>query len=378
MSQDLRDPVVPEEAEEPAEERQEEVRAHRLPPVAYPVLGLVFGTVMVWAFSRILLATSETELEILGVTVSGKILTALIGLLMATNVLVASALVAYGQRVRRRPVSMPLIVASGLILIGGGAAANTVIGTGEGHGGGEAAQVVNLVAVGIEFDQDQLAVAPGEPVELVLENQDAGIPHNFALYQSEDATQSLFVGEIFNGVATQTYRLEPPPPGEYFFRCDVHPTTMVGTLTVAEGAEPAEGGSPGEGGQGEPGAGGEPGGEGEGGGQPGGEGAAGGGQVGAGDAVTVVAKEISFAPTELSATAEGGRVTIRLDNQDVGIPHNVAVFDGSDATGPVLFRGEIFEGPATMDYTFEAAPGTYFFLCDVHPQEMTGTLTVTG
>jgi plastocyanin len=38
----------------------------------------------------------------------------------------------------------------------------------------------------------------------------------------------------------------------------------------------------------------------------------------------------------------------------------------------------VITGPAATEYTFEAPPpGTYFFLCKIHPTQMTGALTVT-
>jgi plastocyanin len=76
-------------------------------------------------------------------------------------------------------------------------------------------------------------------------------------------------------------------------------------------------------------------------------------------------------------TPAGGKVEIHFQNQDTQ-PHNVAVFDGPDATAPALFHGDITDPGASSDYSFEAPPpGTYFFHCDVHPT-MQGTLTVGG
>jgi plastocyanin len=90
----------------------------------------------------------------------------------------------------------------------------------------------------------------------------------------------------------------------------------------------------------------------------------------------VVAQGTAFQPTEVPVKG-GGQVTIHFDNRDAGIPHNIAVFQGADASAPLVFRGDLVTGPATKDYTFTAPPpGTYFFHCDVHPTQMTGTITV--
>ncbi|HSW42401.1 MAG TPA: cupredoxin domain-containing protein, partial [Patescibacteria group bacterium] len=61
-------------------------------------------------------------------------------------------------------------------------------------------------------------------------------------------------------------------------------------------------------------------------------------------------------------------------NNDAGIPHNVAIHEGSP-TGPAVWVGEIFNGVETRTYDVPALPaGTYGFICTVHPT-MTGTLT---
>jgi plastocyanin len=89
----------------------------------------------------------------------------------------------------------------------------------------------------------------------------------------------------------------------------------------------------------------------------------------AGDAVTIVAKDIRFATPQVSVPA-GKPVTIQFDNQD-GAPHNIAI---KDASGAPVFKGDIVAG-ATVTYQVPAlAAGTYTFICEVHP-DMQGTIT---
>ncbi len=94
----------------------------------------------------------------------------------------------------------------------------------------------------------------------------------------------------------------------------------------------------------------------------------------AGDAIAISALGIAFEQSEVSAPADTPFV-IRFDNKDAGIPHNVEI---KDPMGMSVFKGEIFNGPAQMDYQVQAlAAGTYPFICTVHPN-MVGTLKVGG
>jgi len=90
-----------------------------------------------------------------------------------------------------------------------------------------------VMAMESVFDADCLAAPAGKPFEIVFDNMDAGIPHNVAIYTDEGAGTPLFVGEVFNGPDVVTYDVPALDAGTYFFRCDVHPTTMTGTFVVA-------------------------------------------------------------------------------------------------------------------------------------------------
>jgi plastocyanin len=90
--------------------------------------------------------------------------------------------------------------------------------------------------------------------------------------------------------------------------------------------------------------------------------------------LTLVAQNIAFDKTELATPADTP-FQIDFDNEDASIPHNVAIHEGS-GSGPEVFKGEIFPGPAKK--TYDVPPlkaGAYAFICSVHPT-MAGTLTV--
>ena len=90
----------------------------------------------------------------------------------------------------------------------------------------------------------------------------------------------------------------------------------------------------------------------------------------AGAGLAVVAKNLVFEQTTLTAAADTA-FQIDFDNQD-SAPHNIAI---KDASGAEKFKGEIITG-TKITYNVAALPaGAYTFWCEVHPN-MTGTLTV--
>ncbi len=89
--------------------------------------------------------------------------------------------------------------------------------------------VLRISALNITFDTDSLSAPADTAFQIEFANNDAGIPHNVEIKDANG--QSLFQGEIFNGVDTRTYDVPALPAGSYTFICTVHPN-MTGTLTV--------------------------------------------------------------------------------------------------------------------------------------------------
>jgi plastocyanin len=92
--------------------------------------------------------------------------------------------------------------------------------------------VLQLRASALKFDKNALAATAGAPVNIQLDNADAGVLHNFALYNNASASQRIFVGELTTGPAVTNYKFTAPNAGTYFFRCDVHPDLMTGSFTT--------------------------------------------------------------------------------------------------------------------------------------------------
>jgi plastocyanin len=97
-------------------------------------------------------------------------------------------------------------------------------------------QEVTIVARNVLFDLDTITVKAGAQVKLTVDNQDKGVPHNWALYESEEAATRgeppIASTAVETGPVVQELTFPAPEPGEYFFRCDVHPTTMAGKFIV--------------------------------------------------------------------------------------------------------------------------------------------------
>lgn len=105
---------------------------------------------------------------------------------------------------------------------------------------------------------------------------------------------------------------------------------------------------------------------------PAGSAPAGGGTSGE-TTVRVKAQNLAFDTQQIQAPS-GQAFIIEFDNEDQGVPHNIAI---KDANGAVAFKGEIFTGPGQRTYQVSGlSKGTaYTFMCEVHPT-MTGTVVV--
>ena len=92
--------------------------------------------------------------------------------------------------------------------------------------------------------------------------------------------------------------------------------------------------------------------------------------------IDLVAANIAFNLQTITVPA-GARVTINFDNRDAGVPHNFALYRDSSAQQSI-YIGQTIDGRAEITYTFDAPtePGSYFFRCDPHPAQMTGTFIV--
>jgi plastocyanin len=101
------------------------------------------------------------------------------------------------------------------------------------------------------FSTNCLAVIPDTAFTVAFDNQDAGVPHNWELFKdpaySTRAGGAASPSDIITGPDQVSYDVDALQAGTYFFRCDVHPTTMTGQLLVAkagQGPQPGPSASP--------------------------------------------------------------------------------------------------------------------------------------
>jgi plastocyanin len=94
--------------------------------------------------------------------------------------------------------------------------------------------------------------------------------------------------------------------------------------------------------------------------------------------INLVAQNIAFNLTDITVPA-GSQVVITFTNMDLGIPHNLDVFQAGGGAKWSIFTGHSITGVSTIVYKFTvptvAAP--YKFQCDFHPLQMYGNFIVT-
>jgi plastocyanin len=218
-----------------------------------------------------------------------------------------------------------------------------VEGGGAGGGGGPR---IAVAAANIAFDTDRIELPADTPATIVFDNQDAGVQHNISIYTDDTLAEPLFQGELVTGPATVEYAIPPLPPGEYYFRCDVHPN-MSGVVVVGGGGPTTAPSGPTGTASAPP----------------------------AGEVTTeVTAQGIAFDTAEIVLPANTAS-TIRFVNNDSGVQHNIVIAT-DESLAQTLFEGQIITGPDQIDYEVPPLePGTYYFVCIVHPN-MNGTVVV--
>jgi cytochrome c oxidase subunit II len=94
---------------------------------------------------------------------------------------------------------------------------------------------ITLTAQHISWDKKCIAAVAGKPIQITINNKDAGVAHNFAIWQSSSLKKRLYQTPNVTGPATKTFTAPALPAGKYYFQCDVHGPAMSGTLIIGKG-----------------------------------------------------------------------------------------------------------------------------------------------
>jgi plastocyanin len=190
--------------------------------IVIPVGALVLVAAVTIGFSQVLLA------------IPGEAATA-VALVTALNVLGACAVIAT-KRLSQTAIAELLIVVLypviiGIVIAQVGVGEGTA-GAEEGSGGGGVA-TDTITASGTAFDAAEIRLEKGQKTEFTLVNEDT-VQHNIVIFESADeaAGKTLFEGDLVDGGSEETYSFPKLPKGEHFFHCEVHPTSMNGTVVV--------------------------------------------------------------------------------------------------------------------------------------------------
>jgi plastocyanin len=291
-------------------------RESLLLPILIPVGGLAVIVVVLYAFSRVLLSIKPNAATA-------------VAFAAAAGVMAVAAFVASRKRVTGAALGAFVGAAAGIAMLAGGVAI-AVIGPPE-----EEVEPFHALLAAPEgaasegFSTDALQVEADAPIDLEFDNQDPSVGHNVQIFDGpDDSAASLFQGEVITGPDETTYHVPPLAEGEFFFHCEVHPTTMTGTITAAKGAS----------------------------------------------GIKVVAKDTAFDTKEIKLPADAPS-KLTFDNEDP-FAHNLAIYTDETASGEPLFTFEPFPGPATKTFDVDPiAEGEYYFHCDIHPN-MNGTVVV--
>ncbi|HVL53127.1 MAG TPA: cupredoxin domain-containing protein [Vitreimonas sp.] len=92
---------------------------------------------------------------------------------------------------------------------------------------------VTVVAETAErWETPELTTPADTPFDLEFDNRDPAAPHNVVIQESDGSKVEMGDTAFFTGPEVRTYQVPALAAGEYEFICEVHPATMVGTLTV--------------------------------------------------------------------------------------------------------------------------------------------------
>ena len=92
--------------------------------------------------------------------------------------------------------------------------------------------ILQLKAADSKFSETELQAPAFTQVSIILENGDKEMSHNFSLYRTPNGSEPVFIGTSVFPDQTRTFTFTTPEPGTYYFRDDLMPGLLNGTLEV--------------------------------------------------------------------------------------------------------------------------------------------------
>jgi plastocyanin len=200
------------------DQERTELRDRAILPVLIPVLAIVLVEVLVFSYSRVLLAAGE--LPAVGLALAA-----------AVAILLGAAAMSAADRVKTATIVGVLVVV-GLAVVAAGAVAAKKGPFWGNEPQQSALPGVDVSAKNLAFSTKTITLPPVNAV-IKFNNVD-NQPHNIAIFKSKtDLNTPLFRGTIASPGTTQLYKVDSLTAGaSYYFHCDVHPTQMFGTVSV--------------------------------------------------------------------------------------------------------------------------------------------------
>jgi plastocyanin len=192
-------------------------------PILIPVGALLLIAIVTIGLSRILLNIPSQAAVI-------------VALAVAIDVLGAAAYLAAKPSMARGTVAELLMVALFPVVIGivltqiNFSSSTTPTSKGGPPPAAAVSNTATLDAKNVAFVQKTLTVIGKKGFTIHFDNQDP-TSHNFGIYDKKGGKE-LFKGNVVTGPNTTDYKVKPFKPGTYYYQCDIHPTSMFGTLTV--------------------------------------------------------------------------------------------------------------------------------------------------
>jgi plastocyanin len=93
---------------------------------------------------------------------------------------------------------------------------------------------VTVTATDFSFSPAEVEATAGEALSLTLQN-DGSAPHTLTVYSDEEYTTEVAgadTGQV-NGGESGDFEVTFDAAGDYYFRCEVHPSQMQGEIVVS-------------------------------------------------------------------------------------------------------------------------------------------------